>query len=122
LGSIGTVRRGVLRRRVLTHKGRLVDHKEELGRSSEQSTGGLGWPRTEHENPRGHRGTNECCAAQRWPCLKHYKMDFEHQESLEMHCDWENKCPEGGRDRKRFGDTTIKSRGDLNQANVSSEE
>ena len=52
--------------------------------------------------------------AQRWPHLKCYKMDVEHEEGLGRHRDWEKKCPEGARDRKRIGYTAIKSRGDLN--------
>ena len=48
--------------------------------------------------------------AQRWPHLKCYKMDMEHEEGLGRQ-----------RDRKRIGDTAIKSRGDLNRVTVSSE-
>ena len=48
--------------------------------------------------------------AQRWPHLKCYKMDMEHEEGLGRQ-----------RDRKRIGDTAIKSRGDLNRVNMSSE-
>ena len=59
--------------------------------------------------------------AQRWPHLKCYKMDVEHEEGLGRHRDWEKKCPEGARDRKRIGYTAIKSRGDLNRVTVSSE-
>ena len=49
-------------------------------------------------------------------------MDVEHKEGLGRHRDREKKCPEGGREtEKRIGDTTIKSRGDLNRVNMSSE-
>jgi len=120
-GSTGTERRGVLRGGGLTDKRRLGDCQEELGQSSEQSTDCLGWPRTKHGNPRQCRGTNDCSAAQRWPRLKLYTIDLEHQESLGMHCNWEKRCPEGGRGSKKTGDATIKSRGYLNRANVSAE-
>ena len=57
-----------------------------------------------------------------WPHLKCYKMDVENKEGLGRHCDWENKCPEGAREKQKgIGDTTVKSRQDLNQVNMSSE-
>ena len=49
-------------------------------------------------------------------------MDVEHKEGLGRQRDPEKKCPKGGREtEKRIGDTTIKSRGDLNRVNMSSE-
>ena len=60
--------------------------------------------------------------AQRRPHFKCYKKDVEHKEGVGRHRDREKKCPEGGREtEERTGDTTIKSRGDLNRVNMSSE-